>query len=266
MEKLKCIGFILLILLILGLTACNHHEATNVVKVGIIDGPDTAEWETAQKITLTKYGLHIKLVKFSNYTMPNEALNDGNIDANAFQHVPFLDAQIKTRGYKLIPVAKTFLNPIALYSKKITSLAQLKLGDKIGVPNDPSNEARALLLLQQGKLIKLKKHSGLTATPVDIVKNPKKLKIIELPAAQLPRALKDLTAAVINNDYAEPAGLDPKKALLVESSNSPYMNVIVVRPQDKNKKKIKELIKSFQSPEVKAVGLKLSHGNSIAGW
>lgn len=266
MEKLKYLGLILLIPLLLGLTSCKRHEANNVVTVGIIDGPDTAEWEAAQKVALTKYDLHIKLVKFSNYTMPNEALNDGNIDANAFQHVPFLDAQIKARGYKLMPVAKTFLNPIALYSKKITSLAQLKPNDKIGVPNDPSNEARALLLLQQGKLITLKKNAGLTATPVDIIKNPKHLKIVELPAAQLPRALKDLTAAVINNDYAQPAGLNSKQALLVESANSPYMNVIVVRPQDKNKKKIKELIKSFQSPEVKAIGLKISHGNSIAGW
>ena len=245
----------LLLPLILGLAACKHHEANNIVKVGIIDGPDTAEWEAAQKVALKNYGLHIKLVKFSNYTMPNEALNDDSIDANAFQHVPFLDAQIKARGYKLVTIAKTFLNPIALYSKKVTSLAQLKKGDKIGIPNDPSNEARALLLLQQGKLITLKKGAGLTATPVDIAKNPKQLKMVELPAAQLPRALKDLTAAVVNDDYAEPASLNPKKSLLVESSDSPYMNVIVVRSQDKNKKKIQELIKSFQSPEVKAVGL-----------
>ena len=266
MPKLKYIGLILLLPLTLGLTACKHHEANNIVKVGIIDGPDTTEWEAAQKVALKNYGLEIKLVKFSNYTMPNEALNDGSIDANAFQHVPFLNAQIKARGYKLIPAAKTFLNPIALYSKKITSLSQLKKGDKIGIPNDPSNEARALLLLQQGKLITLKKGADLNATPIDITKNPKQLKIVELPAAQLPRALKDLTAAVINDDYAEPAGLNLKQSLLIESSDSPYMNVIVIRPQDKNKKKIQKLIKAFQSPEVKAVGIKISHGNSIAGW
>ena len=266
MCHLKYILLILIIPLALGLVACKHHEENNLVKVGIIDGPDTAEWEAAQKVALKNYGLHIKLVKFSNYTLPNEALNDGSLDANAFQHVPFLDAQIKARGYKLVPVAKTFLNPTALYSKKIKKLAELKIGDKIGIPNDPSNEARALLLLQQGKLIKLKKGAGLTATPIDITSNPKHLKIVELPAAQLPRALKDLTAAIINGDYAGPAGLNPKKSLLVEDSDSLYMNIIVTRPQDKDKKKIKELIKSFQSPEVKAVGLKISHGNSVAGW
>lgn len=248
------------------LTACKQKEAANVVKVGIIDGPDTVLWQAAQKTALEKYGLHIKLVKFSDYVMPNEALNNGDIDANAFQHVPFLNAQIKSRGYKLIPVAKTFVYPIAMYSAKLKSLKQLKTGSIIAIPNDPSNESRALLLLQQGHLIKLRKGAGVNATPVDVVSNPKKLVFQEINAAQLPRVLADVTAAIITNDYAVPANLNPKTALLVENANSPYMNVIVVRPADKNSKKIKEIIAAFQTPTVKALSIRISKGNAVAGW
>lgn len=266
MKLLKHICVLLLTLSTLGISACHQKEAANVIKVGIIDGPSTVLWEQAQKTALKKYGLHIQLVKFSDYTLPNEALDNGDIDANAFQHVPFLKAQIKARGYKLIAAANTFIYPIALYSHKITQLSQLKADDTVAIPNDPSNEARALLLLQQGGLIKLRQGADINATPTDIASNPKKLKFQEIDAAQLPRVLSDVTAAVINNDYAGPAGLNPKKSLLIESSKSPYMNVIVVRPQDKNSKKIKELIASFQTAHVKALGKKISKGNAIAGW
>jgi len=266
MRIIKYLMLLLLIPLALGLTACKPHEKNNVIKVGIIDGPDTVEWEVAQKIALKRYGLRIKLIKFSDYSMPNAALNDGDIDANAFQSALFLASQNKIHGYKIIPIANTFLYPIAMYSKKITRLSQLKNGDKIAVPNPQVSEARALLLLQYGKLVTLKKNVRDDATPFDIIDNPKHLKIIALPAAQLPRALPDVAAAVINNDYAGPAGLNPKKALLVENSDSPYMNIIAIRPQDKNKKKIIEMIKSFQTPAVKAAGKKVSDGNAIPGW
>lgn len=259
----KCLTLILCTLMLMG---CQHKEAGNVVSVAIIDGPATATWEAAKKTALEKFGLIIKLVKFSDYTLPNEAVNSGEVDANAFQHVPFLDSQIKARGYQLIPVANTFLYPIALYSHKIQRLSQLKSGDKIAIPNDPSNEGRALLLLQQARIIQLRKGSTLTATPLDIVNNPKKLQFIALDAAQLPRALHDVVAAVINNDYAEPAGLTRKDSLYREDRNSPYMNVIVTRPTLKNTKKIRELIESFQTEAVKQIAKKLSHGNAIAGW
>ncbi len=261
---------IILICLVLSislLASCGKtKEAANVVSVGIIDGPLTPTWEVAQKIALKKYGLHIKLVKFSDYTLPNVALNDGDIDANSFQHIPFLNDKIKARGFKLIPIATTFTFPIAMYSKKLTSLTQIKSGSKIAIPNDPSNESRALLLLQKANLITLRKGAGVTATPIDIIKNPKNLKLIELAAAQLPRVLQDVTAAIITNDYAGPAGLNPNKALLVESKDSPYMNVIVIRPDEKNSKKIKEMIAAFQTPAVKATALKVSHGVAIAGF
>lgn len=248
---------------VIGLTACDQKkEADNVVTVGIIDGPDTPLWEAAKAVALKREGLIIQLVKFSDYNMPNEALNNGEIDANAFQHVPFLEAQIKAHGYHLVAVANTFVYPMALYSKKIQRLDQMRSGDKIAIPNDPSNEARALLILQKGGLIVLNPSAGVNATTLDIAANPKHLKIVEMDAAQLPRVLPDVVGAVITNDYADPAGLTPKQGILVEDIHSPYMNVIVVRPEDKDSKKIKQLIAAFQSPEVK----NLSGDYAIAGW
>ncbi len=249
------------------LTGCDKKsEASNVVTVGIVDGPETKIWETVQEVALQKYGLHVKLVTFSDYTMPNEALNNGEIDANAFQHMPFLVAQINDHHYDIVPIAKTFVYPIALYSKKIKTSSQFQDGDKIAIPNDPSNEARALLLLQQGGLITLKTGTDVKATVVNIATNPKHLKIVELDAAQLPRVLPDVTGAVINNDFAQPAGLTKDAAILIENKNSPYMNIIAVRPTEVNKKKIRELVESYQSPEVKAEAFKLFGDNAIAGW
>jgi D-methionine transport system substrate-binding protein len=267
MNKLKITAVVFtLAFSAMGLISCKHSDSANTVKIGIIDGPDAPLWESAQKTALEKYKLNIVLVKFSDYNMPNEALNSGDIDANAFQHVPFLNAQIAAHGYKLVPVANTFVFPVALYSSKITKLSQITDGAKIAIPNDPSNEARALLLLQRAGLITLKTGKGVNATVIDIINNPRHLKVLELDAAQLPRVLSDVTGAIINNDYAEPAGLNPKSALLVEDSHSPYMNIIVVRTQDKDSVKIQEAIKSFQTPEVKALSQKIYNGNSVAGW
>lgn len=266
MHFIRYLLFITIISLALGLASCKSHENTNVIKLGVMEGPEANEWEVAKKIALTRYGLQIKLIKFTDYTLPNEALNNGDIDANAFQHVPFLNAQIKARGYKIIPVANTFLNPIVMYSHKITQLSQLKIGDMIGIPNDPSNEARALLLLQKGNLIKLRSKVGVNATPIDIISNPKQLKFVELPAAQLPRALKDVTAAIITNNFASAADLDPHQGLLIEDAHSPYMNVIVIRTKDKDKQSIRQMIKAFQTPEVITIAKKVSNGNIVVGW
>lgn len=270
MRILKNLGIFGLIILGLSLTltACNNNkkEASDVVTVGIIDGPETKIWKTVQQVALQKYGLHVKLVTFSDYNMPNAALNSGEIDANAFQHMPFLVAQINDHHYDIVPIAKTFVYPIALYSQKVKNLSEIKDGAKIAIPNDPSNEARALLLLQQGGLITLKDGADVKATVVNIVKNPKHLKIVELDAAQLPRVLPDVTGAVINNDFAQPAGLTKKDAILIENKNSPYMNIIAIRPTEANEKKIQELVKSYQSPEVKAEAYKLFGDDAIAGW
>lgn len=250
------------------LGACSQHkEASNEVRVGTIAGPETQLMQVAKQVAAQKYGLDIKIVQFTDYNMPNEALADGSIDANMFQHLPYLQAAIAARGYKLVPIAKTFVYPMALYSKKIKTLAQLKKGDVVAVPNDPSNEARALLLLQQAGLIKLRADAGTNATIIDITDNPKQLQIKEIDAAQLPRVLNDVSLAAINTNYATEAGLTPSQdGLFIENSHSPYANLIVVRANDQNDPRFPELVKAFQSPEVLAEAQKLFKGQAIPAW
>jgi D-methionine transport system substrate-binding protein len=253
------------------LTSCDSSSTQNVanktLKLGTIAGPETQLMEVAKKVAKQKYDLNVELVTFSDYTMPNVALNDGSIDANMFQHIPYLDASIKARGFQITPVGKTFIYPMGIFSKKIKQLDEIQPGDKIAIPNDPSNEARALLVLQSAGLIKLKSKSGITATIHDISDNPQQLKIVELDAAQLPRVLDTVTLAVINNTYAVPAGLiASKNAIFVERADSPYANVVVVRTADKNNSQIKELVAAIQSPEVATAAEKIFKGSAIPAW
>jgi D-methionine transport system substrate-binding protein len=202
-----------------------------------------------------KEGLDIKLVEFNDYVQPNAALDAGDLDANAFQHQPYLDSQIRQRGYKIVNVGLTYISPLGIYSKKLKSLKDLPQGAKVSLPNDPSNENRALLLLQTQGVIKLKAGAGANgsnATPLDIESNPKKIKLVELDAAQLPRSLDDVDAAAINTNYALSAGLQPAKdAIAREDVHSPYANLIAVRTQDKSKPWVKKLVAAYQSPEVR---------------
>ena len=201
--------------------------------------------------------------------MPNEALSQGDIDANAFQHQPYLDEQSKQRGYKLVVVGKTFIYPIAAYSKKIKSLDQLKPESTIIIPNDPTNGGRSLLLLQKNGLLKLKDGVGLLPKVTDIVENPKNLKILELEAPQLPRALDDanVSIAIINNTFASQAGLVPSRdALFVEDKDSPYVNLIVTREDNKDAENVKTFVKAFQSAEVEQAAEREFKGGAVKGW
>lgn len=263
---LKKIVLTLCVATLMSLTACSHKEKANEVRVGTIAGPETALMDVAKKVAEKEFGLHVKVIAFTDYNVPNQALEDGEIDVNAFQHYPFLLSQIKARGYSLVPVGDTFLYPMGLYSKKIKTLADLQPESKIAIPNDPSNEARALLLLQKAGLVTLKQHVTINATPQDVVSNPKKLKLIALDAAQLPRVLNDVAIAAINTNYAVPAGLSPSKALFVENTDSPYMNIIVARVADKNEKKIKELVAAYQSAPVLEKAKKIFGDAAIAGF
>ena len=176
-------------------------------------------------------GLEIKLVKFNDYQLPNAALNAGDLDANAFQHKPFLDNQIKARGFDIVPVGLTVTAPLGFYSRKIKALGDLPEGASVGIQNDPSNGNRALRLLAAYKLITLKPEAEQknNATPQDVVSNPRKL-AGAAGRAQLPRSLDDLTAAAINNDYADQAGLVPARdAIGREAADGPYANLIAVR-------------------------------------
>ncbi len=257
----------LLVVLSMSLPACSKKEGPNTIKVGTISGPETQLMETAAKVALKRYGLHVKIIAFSDYNVPNQALSEGSIDANAFQHMPFLKAQIKARGYKIVPIGKTFLYPMGLYSKKIKRLSQLKPGSIVAIPNDPSNEARSLLLLQKAGLIRLRKGATINATPIDIASNPKHLKFVELGAPELPRALSDVALAAINTTYAIPSGLSPSKdALFTEGADSPYANIIAARVADKNSKKLRELVKASQSPQVVAEAKKLFGDGAVPVW
>ena len=248
-------------------TGCGKDSDAHHIKVGAIAGTETQVVEVAKKVAKEKFNLDVEIVSFSDYVTPNVALNDGSIDVNAFQHKPYLDSQIKDRGYKLVPVGNTFVYPIAGYSKKIKSLADLQPGAKVAVPNDPTNLGRSLLLLQKQGLLKLKDGVGLNGTVLDIVENPKNLKIVELEAAQLPRSLDDVDLSIINTTYASQIDLLPTRdGLFVEDKDSPYVNLIVARDNNQNEEKVKQFVQAYQSDEVYKAAYDLFKGGLVKGW
>ncbi len=235
-----------------GFAAAFAPRATHAetIRVGVTPGPHAEIAEVAKKV-LAGSGIDLKIFEFSDYARLNPALADGDLDANSFQHQPYLDQQVKDRGYKIVSIAKTMIFPMSVYSRKVKSLGDLPQGGKVAIPNDPTNGARALLLLQAQGLIKMK-GSGLTVSAVDVAENPKKLKIVEVDAAQLPHVLPDVDAAVINTNFAVQAKLDPAKdAIARESKDSPYVNVIAIRAADREKPWVKKLVDAFHSPEVR---------------
>jgi D-methionine transport system substrate-binding protein len=263
-NSIKKIGLLACTVL---LTACGSHDNKDEIKVGTIAGPDSQLMEVAKQVAKSKYGLDIKIVEFTDYVEPNTALNDGSINANMFQHQPYLNKQNQDRHYHLVAVGKTFVFPMGIYSKKFTSMDSIPQGALVAIPNDPSNEGRALLLLQKAKLITLQDPTDLYATPSNIKDNPKGLQFKELDAAQLSRALADVELAVINSNYAIPAGLSPSKdAMMLEDSYSPYANIIVVRVADSNDPRIKELVSAIQSPEVLKAAKEIFNGQAIPAW
>ncbi|MDR3490627.1 MAG: MetQ/NlpA family ABC transporter substrate-binding protein [Gammaproteobacteria bacterium] len=257
-----------LIMLICAFTLMGcQPEDKSILKVGTISGPETELMEVAKKVALDKYGLKIKIIEFTDYIEPNAALNDGSIDANMFQHQPFLDQQIKDRKYTLQTVGKTFVYPMGVYSKKIKHINDLPKKGLVAIPNDPSNEGRALILLQKAGVIRLKSTAGLYTTPSDIQDNPKQLSFKELDAAQLARSLADVDIAVINTNYAIPAGLTPTKdAIVHEGSDSLYANIIVIRDNEENDPRIKQLVSALQSPEVLKSAKEIFNGQAIPAW
>lgn len=254
-----CIGrfFTIVALSILAFSA----QAQGRLKVGVSGGDGELIWTKVKELAKVK-GLDVQIVVFNDYLLPNAALDAGDLDANAFQHKPFLENQVKTRGYKIVALADTIVEPIGLYSTKVKKVADLSQGASIGIPNDPSNGGRGLLLLQQQGVIKLRDGVGILPSVRDITDNPKRFKFRELDAAQLPRSLPDLDAAVINTNYALQAKLNPgKDAIAVESrTNNPYGNVIAVRTADKDKPIFKTLVAVYQSEEMRQFILKQFDG------
>lgn len=219
--------------LVLGVTPFPHKDIALVV----------------QKL-LEREGYTLEIREFTDYVTPNVALAEKSLDANFFQHVPYLENTVREQGFPLSWVAKIHIEPLGLYSRKIGRVEDLKDGDTIAVPNDPTNEARALRLLEKHGLLSVK--SGDLVTARDVTDNPRHLTIVELDAAQLPRTLDDTTASVINTNFAVEAQLVPSRdALILEDKDSPYANVVAVRTEDAASPAVQALVKAFQSPEVK---------------
>ncbi len=222
-----------------------------VLKVGASASPH-AEILEEIKPKLKEEGINLEVVVLDSEDQLNPALDEKQIDANYFQIVPYLNSVSKEKGYEFEVAGKVHIEPMGLYSNKIKSIEDLKDGDTIGIPNNPANEYRALSLLDKNGIIKLK--SGIqdySATPDDIVENPKNLKFIEADTAQLPRALPDIAGALINTNLVIDAGIDPSTALIREGADSPYANIVVVRKGDSDKPEIKSLIKALNSDDVK---------------
>ena len=236
------------------------------IKVGVSPGEHAEIMEEVARVA-EPMGLKIDVVEFSDYVVPNQALADGDIEANSFQHVPYLDAQMKDRGFALTVVGTTITTPMGVYSDKVEALSELEEGATFGIPNDPTNGGRALLVLQQLDLIKVDPAAGLVPTVLDIVENPKELNFKELDAAQLPRSLADLTAALINTNYAIASGLNPKEdSIAMESADNPYVNVIVVREGDETAAWVGTLLKAYHSDAVTQFIDESYQGTVITSW
>lgn len=269
MRKTGFLSLVAASLLLLNACGNSKKNDPNYIRVGITSGLEQEIAEAAQKEAKEKYGLEVELVSFNDYVIPNEALNNGEIDVNAFQHVPYLEEQSRQRGYKMAVVGNTFVFPIVAYSKKIKNISELQNGSTIVIPNDPTNGGRSLLLLQKNGLLKLKENIGILPKVTDIVENPKQLKILEIEAPQLPTVLDDkqVIVAIINNNFAAQAGLDAEKyGILKEDKNSPYVNVIVAREDNKNEEKVKNFVKAYQSEAVEKSAIKAFKGGAVKGW
>ncbi|MET0969273.1 MAG: MetQ/NlpA family ABC transporter substrate-binding protein [Tardiphaga sp.] len=255
-----------LVLSAIAFAAVSSAAHAETIKVGVTPGPHAQVLEAAKKVAATK-GLDIQIVEFSDYVVPNSALDAGDIQANSFQHQPYLDNQVADRKFKIVSVAGTINFPMGVYSKKYKTWDAVPNGASIAIPNDPTNGGRVLILLRGKGIIKLKDGTGFKPTLLDITENPKKLKVVEVDAAQIPRTLPDVDVAGINTNYATQGGLDPvKDAILREEPKGPYANVIAVRAVDKDKPWVKTLVESYQSPEVKEFIDTKFKGSVLATW
>jgi D-methionine transport system substrate-binding protein len=245
--------------LALGLTACGSGSDSgsggdgDALVVGATAVPAGEVLSYIKKNLAQKAGLDLEIKEFTDYVLPNTALQEGSLDANLYQNQPYLDDFNKSKGTDLVPVVKPYLPPMGVYSRKVTDVAKLVDGSTVAVPNDVTNEGRALKLLAANGVITLKEGAGTAASPADITANPKHLKFKELEPAQLPRSLDDVAAAVINNNYAQDAGLSPAQdAVLLESAkNNPYANLLAVKKGNEDDPRVKKLAELLTSPEVR---------------
>lgn len=242
-----------------------HADESKVIRIGTTAGPYAEILKYAGELS-AKEGIALKITEFTDYTVPNAALANDDLDINNFQHQPYLDNQVAQRGYDIVSIAKSIIVPIGIYSSKLASLDQVRDGARAGIPNDPSNGARSLQLFEKVGLIKLRPEAGIKATIVDIVDNPKHLKFVELDAAQLPRSLDDLDLSAVNLNYALGAGLDPKKALVLEGADTNWNLVFAVRAKNKDNPTLRRFVEIYRSAEVKEFTLKRFNGTILTTW
>lgn len=258
LKRRNILSLAIILSLVIGsvaITGCGGKDGEDkTIKVGASPAPH-AEILKEVKAELEKDGYKLEIVEFQDYVQPNKALDAGDIDANYFQHKPYMDEFNAKQGTELVSIGAIHYEPLGLYQGEKKSLDDLAEGDKIAVPNDTTNEARALLLLESEGLIKLKKDAGLTATKHDIVENPKKLEIVELEAAIIPRSMSSVAMGVINGNYALSAGIKDDTAITFESSDSEaaktYANIIAVKKGNEDSEKSMALLKAMTSDNIK---------------
>jgi D-methionine transport system substrate-binding protein len=253
------------VLLPFSASAQDIGSASRPIRIGVTSGVHAQVLERVRDV-VAKQGLIVKITEFGDFIQPNAALAAGDIDANTYQHKPFLDNQIRDRGYKFAPVGRTVLTAMAVFSRKAKTIADVPQGARVAIPNDPTNGGRALLLLAQAGLFKLKPGVDFRATVADITDNPKRVRIVELDAAQIARSLDDVDVAAITGNYAVPAGLDPLHgSLAVEAGDSIYCCLVVVRAGDEAKPWATALAAGYGDPGVKAWVMETFKGAVIPG-
>lgn len=236
------------------------------IRVGVTAGPHAEIMDVVKKVAAER-GLDVKVVEFTDYVIPNQALALGDLEANSFQHEPYLQNQISKTGWKIVKVANTIISPQGVYSLKYKKLSDLPEGARVAIANDPSNGARGLMILALHGVIKLKDPNNVASTLADITDNPKKLKFVELDAAQLPRALQDVDLVSINNNYAVQAGLNPAvDAIAHEAADGPWVNILAVREEDKDKPWVQQLVAAYHSQPVKDFIEQRFKGTYLATW
>ncbi|HWL83646.1 MAG TPA: MetQ/NlpA family ABC transporter substrate-binding protein [Roseomonas sp.] len=236
------------------------------LRIGGTAGPHSQVLEKVQEIA-ARDGLILKIVPFTDYITPNMALAAKELDANSYQHKPFLDQMVRDRNLPLVVAGKTLVFPMGVYSRKLKSIGELANGARIAIPNDPTNGGRALALLAANGAFKLTEGADFRATVADILENPKRLRVIELEAAQIPRTLDELDAAAINTNFAIPAGLNPvRDAIAIESADSPYANLIAVHRDNQDAPWVKRLVAAYQNDEIKAFVKETFQGSVVPAF
>lgn len=271
-KKLKRIASLLSVgVLIFALTGCTakSNADNEIIKLGVV-GENNEAWEQVIK-NVSKDGIDVELVKFSDYSQVNQALVDGEIDLNSFQHYAYLEKEKEDKGFKLSVIGETLIAPLGVYSNTLSDIKDIKVGGKIAIPNDATNEGRALKLLESAGLIKVNEDAGYTPTLSDITENTKNIEFVEVEAGQTARLLPDVDASVINGGHAIDAGLNCKEDAIYtetveEGSDNPYVNVIVANTTDKDNETYKKLVDEYRSNEIANLIDEVYQGAYVPTW